>query len=200
MQPEKGNKTKQILIALAALAALSIGCYYFFIVKDSGQNTPTTQQEEISANDLAIKKLTDTYQATTDWEKDYKFTIQLQENLVSGKPLLFNEAYLEDIFRNNDKDIVRFSIPYSYENSYILELECNQEIIDKILKDQADQDFYPYGGYAVVATIQEVSRQSPIEMSGSVYLNEDDLSIDVESSDTFTLKGNCIDIAYLESD
>jgi hypothetical protein len=200
MQQVKGIKTKQILIALAALAALGIGYYYFFIVKNSERSPSVTQQEETSVNDLTIKKLADAYQATIDWEKNSKFTIQLQENLVTEKSLLFNEAYLEDIFRGNDKNIVSFSIPYFYKNSYILELECSQEIVGKILKDQDTQDFYPYDGYAVVAKIQEISRQSPIEMSGSVYLNEDDLSIDVESSDTFTLKGNCIDVEYLESD
>jgi len=200
MQQIKGVKTKQILIALAALAALGIGYYYFFIVKNSERSPSVIQQEETFINDLTIKKLADAYQATIDWEKNSKFSIQLQENLVTEKPLLFNEAYLEDIFRNNDKNIIRFSIPYSYENSYILELECSQEIVDKILKDQDTQDFYPYDGYAIVANIQEVSKQSPIEMSGSVYLNEDDLSIDVESADIFTLKGNCIDVAYLESD
>jgi hypothetical protein len=200
MQPTKGTKTRQILVVLAVLAAICVGCYYFLVVKKEEDKPSITQQEETSVNDSTIKKLTDTYQAATNWESDSKFTIQLEKKLIAEKPVLFEEAYIEDVFRSDDKNIIRFSIPYFYENSYILELECSQEIIDRILLEQKDDDFYPYGGYAVVANITEVSRQLPIEMSGSVYLNEDDLSIDVESTNAFVLKGSCIDAAYLEGD
>lgn len=178
-------RIKWPLTIFTTAMVLAGGYYYFFVTKKVKDSLPITKQEELSRADLIAQNLANKYQATTDWEKDSKFTLQLQERLTTERPVLFEEGYIEDIFTSGDKKIIRFSIPYFYKNNYMLELECNQEIVDRILREQNTEDFYPYGGYAIVANIQEISKQTPLEMSGSVYLNENYLNINLESTDTF---------------
>lgn len=188
------NKWVSYLLMVAVILA---GGYYYFNVYKKAKDTPSiTKQEEMSKADIIAKNLADKYQATIDWEGDSKFTLQLQEHLITGKPTLFR-GYIEDILGRDDKKFIRFSASYSYENSYTLELECNQEIADRFL-EQARNVSYPDKGYALVANIQEVSKPTPTKMSGFVYLNEDDMGVDIESPEIFILKGVCIDIAHLE--
>jgi|SRR3990172_519274 len=188
---------KWISYLLIVVVILAGGYYYFNVYKKDKDSPPITKQEEISKVDIIAKNLADKHQATIDWEGDSKFTLQLQERLITGRPTLFR-GYIEDVFSRDDKKFIRFSASYSYENSYVLELECNQEIVDRFL-EQASNASYPDEGYALVANIQEVSRPTPIKLSGSIYFAEDDGSLDIHETESFIARGTCVDIAHLEN-
>ena len=188
----KENKWS-ILILMSVLILVS-GYYYFFIMKKARNNSPITKQEEMSNADLVIKNLADKYQTTTDWEKDFKYTQQIQEQLITGKPTLFT-GQVNDLFSRDGKKFLRFSDSYSHQNRYELELECDQQIVDMFLR-LTTSDYL--NNFALVANVNEVSKPVPIEMMGYVDFEESGFEVDIKSPETFILKGTCIDIAYLK--
>jgi len=188
---------KKIIWFLIIVALVAGGYYLLFINKEAGKKEEA-KQEEISKSDLIIKELANKYQAITDWEENLTYTIQAQERLITEKPVLFR-GYVDDVFNRDGKTFIRFSSSFFSFSSvdYVLELECNKEILDKIFSEQQNKnDFLMFfDEYAVIANIQEVSK--PVFAIKGSALSEDEVEIDIESSDLFTAKGICLDVVYI---
>lgn len=193
------ENNKKLISALVIGAILVGGYYLFFSDKRTGEENQSTKQEEVSKSDVITKELGGKYQATTDWDKNLIYTLHAQERLITGKPNLFR-GYVDDVFRRDGKIFVQFSSSFFSSVDYVLELECSQQIVDKIFAQKTDDktSLKFFDEYAIVANIQEVSK--PVFALKGSTLSEDEVEIDVESSELFTAKGNCVDIAYLGDD
>jgi hypothetical protein len=159
---------------------------------------PNPEREQVSKADSVTKELADKYQATTGWEENLNYTLQAQERLMTGKPILFR-CVVDDVFKRDGKTFIRFVSPLFSKVDYVLELECSQQIIDKFFSQEQEPDSKTYlkgvDEYAVVATIQEVSRPVSV-LKGHVY-SEEEVEIDIGTSSLFTAKGTCLDIVYI---
>jgi len=190
------GKIKKIVWFLIIIAVI-VGAYYFFLVrKKSDKKMEEAKQEEISKSDLIIKELADKYQAITGGEEEeLTYTIQAQERFITDKPTLFINVYVDDVFNRDGKTFIRFWSAWFSHNNYVLELECNKKIVDKILAQKREDDLmYLFDGeYAVVANIKEVTKSEKLELEG--YIGDDDINID--SSDVFIAKGVCVDVVYI---
>ncbi len=173
-----------------------VGGYYFLFAHKQIDKKEEAKQEEISKSDLIIKELADKYQAVTGGEEEeLTYTIQAQERFITDKPTLFTNVYVDDVFNRDEKTFIRFWSAWFSHNNYVLELECNKEIVDKILAQKRGEDImYLFDGeYAVVANIKEVTKTERLELEG--YIGDNDINI--SSSDVFIAKGVCVDIAYI---
>lgn len=184
------NKSIYFLI----IVAIIIGGYYLFFTNKQIDKKEEIKQEEISKTDLVAKELADKYQAITDWEENINYTLQAQEMLVAGKPILFR-GYVDDIFNRGEKTFIRFSSSYFGAAEFVMELECNRKVVDKILSEQREDDLYFFDDFIVVADIQEISK--PVFALEGSSLSEEEVEIDIESSNFFTAKGTCLDVAYI---
>jgi hypothetical protein len=155
---------------LAVLTLGILGC------QDSASSSPP-------ANDAIVIELAAKYQAITGWEENLAYTLQAQERLITGKPILFR-GYVDDVFRRDGKLFVRL-----WSVDFIFELECSRAIVDVILTQQS------YAEIAVVALIQEVSK--PVIALRAAAISEDEVEIHIDSSGLFAARGTCIDIAYI---
>jgi hypothetical protein len=157
---------------------------------------PNPEQEQVSKGDTVAKELADKYQATTGWEENLNYTLQAQERLMTGKPILFR-CTVDDVFKRDGKTFIRFVSSYLSDVDYVLELECSQQVIDKFFSQESDSTPYSkwFDEYAVVATIQEVSRPVSV-LKGHVY-SEEEVEIDIGTSSLFIAKGTCVDIVYI---
>ena len=104
---------------------------FSFSNKNTEESTQTTKQEKVSKADIIAKELADTYQATIGWEENLNYTLQAQERLITSKPTLFR-GYVDDIFKRDGKNFIRFSSSFLSSADYVLELECAQQVVDKI--------------------------------------------------------------------
>lgn len=183
------------VIILAVIAAI---VYFNFFDGDSKESTPSdTTTEEISEGELLANSLADKYGATVVGGESLSFTIQAQDLLLSGKPVVF-DAYLDDVYRRDGKTYVRFQ---SYdETDYVLELECDPQMIeDKVLSQTDASDdwlFWLYNEYVVVANITEVSKPV-IALNAVAGYDEGDAEIEVETSSVFSAKGTCVDMEHV---
>ncbi|MGI6348251.1 MAG: hypothetical protein ACOXZ1_03625 [Patescibacteria group bacterium] len=190
---------KKIITFLIIAAIIAGGYYFFFSDRNTENGQQTTEQEKVSKSDVIAKELGDRYQATTGWEENLNYTLQAQERLVTGKPTMFR-GYIDDIFKQGDKNFIRFSSSFLSPIDYVLELECSQQIVDKIFAQKPDsKDFLKFfDEYVIVANIQEVTK--PVFALEGSALSEDEVEINIESSNLFTAKGTCIDVAYIGDD
>jgi hypothetical protein len=214
------NQKQKKLIWFLIIAALIVGGYCLLFTNKQIEKKEEPKQETISKGDLIAKELADKYQAITGWEKNLTYTLQAQERLVTDKPVLFR-GYIDDVFNHDSKTFIRFSSSFLSPVDYVLELECNRQVLDKVLSKQqnkendlkiyrsndnhrANETIQAYvrhmlkkffDEYVVIARIEEVSK--PVfALKGSV-LNEDEVEIKIESSMLFTAKGTCVDIVYI---
>jgi hypothetical protein len=187
------NKNKIIWFIIIGL--IIIVSYYFnrSIKEEKSEIKP----EEISKEDLIIKDFIDKYQVTTSSE-ELIYTLQAQEKFITGKPTLFTNAYIDDIFNRDGRIFVRFSSGWFSNNYYILELECNKEIVDKILSQKGGDNWYDLDGdYAVVANILEVIK--PVFALKGSTISEGEVEINIEPSEEFIVKGVCIDVSFIDN-
>lgn len=188
------------VITLLVVAAVIVGGYYlFFSNRNADENQQLTKQEKISKGDIVAKELADKYQAVTGWEENLSYTLHAQERLITGKPTLFR-GYVDDVFRRNGKTFIKFSSSFLSPVDYILELECSQQVVEKLFSQKPDDktSFKFFDEYAVVANIQEITK--PVFALEGSALSEDEVEINIESSNLFTAKGACVDIAYIGDD
>ncbi len=188
------------VITLLVVAAIIVGGYYlFFSNKNADENQQSTKQEKVSKGDIVAKELVDKYQAATGWEKNLIYTLHAQERLITGKPTLFR-GYVDDVFRRDGKTFIRFSSSFLSPVDYVLELECNQQVVEKLFAQKPDDktSFKFFDEYAIVANIQEITK--PVFALEGSALSEDEVEINIESSNLFTAKGGCVDIAYIGDD
>lgn len=188
------NSKKSIIIFLIIVAIIAAGYYLFFVDRKTDEKQRTETKQEISESARITQELADKYQAVADWDEKLSYTLQAQERLLTGQPTLF-KGYVDDIFERGEKTFVRFSSSFLSRTKYVLELECNRSIVDKILSEEVDPSRF-FDEYIVVANIQEVSKPV-LALKGSA-LSEDEVEIDIESPTLFTASGVCIDIAYVQ--
>ena len=193
------ENSKKIITFLVVAAIIVGGYYFFFLDRNTEDNQQTTEQEKVSKSDVIAKELGDRYQATTGWEENLNYTLQAQERLITGKPTLFR-GYVDDIFKRDGKNFIRFSSLFLSSVDYVLELECGQQIVDKIFAQKPDDKGFLkfFDEYAIVANIQEITK--PVFALEGSALSEDEVEINIESSNLFTAKGTCVDVAYIGDD
>ena len=189
-------ENKKKIIWFLIIGVVVVGGYYLLFANKQTGKEEVAKQEEISKGDIIAKELANKYQAITGGAEELTYTLQAQERFITGKPVLFTGAYVDDVFNRGGKTFIRFSSSWFSHNDYVLELECNREIVDKILAQKGGNNFYDFDGeYVVVANIQEVTK--PIFALKGSALSEEEVEIDIESSRLFTAKGVCIDVAYI---
>jgi hypothetical protein len=192
------EKDRKIILFIT-FVAIFVGGYYFFFANKQAGVQQVAKPEVVSNGDLVVKKIADKYQAAVGGEEELTYTIQAQKRFITDKPTLFTDAYVDDIFERDGKTFIRFSSSWFAHNNYVLELECNDEMVDKILGQKGGNHDFD-GSYAVVASIQEVSKPARFELQGSLYDENKDIEIYINSSEVFIAKGTCIDIAYIEEE
>lgn len=181
------NYTKIVAIFLVVIVLIIVIFYWQKNNEDVIQNKGGSL---LSQDENVIKNLAEKYGAKTYLE-DWDYTFQVQQQL-SEAPILF-KGYVEDIFKYGEIMFVKFESPRISKNVFVLELECNQQTINKILEHDTNDGYFDE--YAMVANIQEVSKPS-FALKGSA-LSEDEVEINLDSSSYFTAKGNCIDVAFI---
>jgi hypothetical protein len=160
---------------------------------------PNSTQEQVSKGDILAKELADKYQATTGWDKNLDYTLQAQERLITGKPILFRGT-VDDVFKRDGKTFIRFASSFWSQADYVLELECSQQVIDKLFSQESDGTAYlkKLDEYAIVANIQEVSKPVvALEPIGTGAGDDESVDIAIEPSDLFIAKGTCVDIVHI---
>lgn len=188
------ENTSKIIITLVIVALTWFTYQSIFsgetqLINDSPNKEKTTSQREIVTD-----KLTKEYQATSDWESESVYTLQTQKKLLNGRPALFR-GYVDDIFSRNNETFIRFSSEMFSPTNYVLELQCDQHIIDKIMKQTTGEDFSPFfDEFALIANIRDISK--PVfALEGSSF-SEDEVEIDVSQSNLLLMIGSCVDIEY----
>lgn len=180
------------------IGAVVVGGYYLLFVNKQTDKKEGAKQEEISKGDIIAKELANKYQAITGGEEELTYTLQAQERFITGKPILFTNAYIDDVFNRDGKTFIRFSSSWFYHNNYVLELECNKDIVDRVLAQKGGNDFFDFDGeYAVVANIQEITK--PVFALKGSALSEDEVEIDIAGSKLFIARGVCVDVAYINN-
>ena len=146
---------------------------------------------ETNINDLVSKN-----KALRDWSEDITSTIQLQEKIIN-KPTLFR-GEISDIYLKDEKTFIKLDSYYEDDINYVLELDCDKKIVDKIRNRIKDDSTDGIGdNYAIVAKLDNISKAS-IRLVSEI---DDDYSyIDFDSfgSDLYLGKGKCVDFAYIE--
>ena len=127
------ENSKKIITFLVVAAIIGGGYYFFFSDRNTEDNPQTTKQEKVSKSDVIAKELGDRYQATTGWEENLNYTLQAQERLITGKPALFR-GYVDDIFKRDGKNFIRFSSSFLSSVEYVLELNVASRLWTKFLR------------------------------------------------------------------
>lgn len=194
-----------ILVATVVVGIILNGC-------DSDTPKKTTQQAKEDETPEEVKKLCSQYDAVTDWEEylskkaygQHTYTIEVEDALIrsDGRPILFH-CVVDDIVRESDKYVVYWSAGFG-SSAWILSraiftpdfrfvLDCTPSQIEKLKRQSAGTFDY----YAVIAQISEVEKIR-FEVTGRSSRDEDSVyeqvSINLETSDTFIAKGKCLDL------
>ena len=156
--------------------------------------------DQTTIENTVIRDLAAPYQVTTDWwGEEFIFTLQAQERMVTGKPIVFRGS-VDDVFQRNGSTYVRFSSSYLIRTDYIFELECSRSILNTVLT-QAAEDNRRFREYAVVAKIVAVSKPIISLEPSALYLGPDDIGalvIDIRPSNNFFIaRGTCLDLAEI---
>ena len=139
------------------------------------------------------------HQAVTNWVEDVAYTFQLQDRLVSDRPVAF-EGTVDDIFYQDGEVVVRFSFTsYGLPYYIVVDLVC-PEHMKTILKPYRDGNKYPrLAQYVVVAKIVEANKAAITLVPYGYDIEEHSIvGIDVDTSDLIVAKGTCVDVAYID--
>lgn len=187
------------ITSILVIGAILVGGYYFLFSNKHTDSTNQSVKEEPSKGDVISKQLADKYQAIIGGAEELTYTIQAQERFITDKPVLFTGAYVNDVFNRGGKTFILFSSSWFEHNNYVLELECNKDIVAKVLAQKGGNDFSNFDGeYVVVANIQEITK--PVFALKGSALSEDEIEIDIAGSKLFIAKGTCVDVAYVSND
>lgn len=184
---------KKIIPFIIAALVLVGGYYIFFNIKPVDK-IEDIQQAIVSSGGNIINNIEDKYGAILGMEGKSNYTLQIQERLLSGKPVIF-EVLINDVFKRDSKTYVQMSPSGPDHTNYLLELECNKSILDKLpLKSE-----YGFGleRLFVVAKITDVSKPV-LAITGSAS-DGGVINFDYGHSNIFIAKGSCIDIINARS-
>ncbi len=177
---------KKIIFSILAI----ILAYYYYNYSFNAESNKTEEIQK-SKEDILIEELADKHEAIIDWDNDIKYTTQLQK-IITNKTIVFN-GVVKDIFKNNKKNIIRWDVfSYNVSHDYLIDLECNDDIIKRLQDREEDT-------YIVVASIKEVGK--PIwKLYSDIFYDENIANAYIEDYDMFFLKGSCVDVIYFEDD
>jgi hypothetical protein len=177
---------------VVAIVVVWGGYQLFFVNNKQEEGVKSEEESQVSQGDILANELAQQYQAISDWEEDIVYTFQAQEKLLAGVPILFR-GHVDDIFNRDGKTLIHFSPDFWSPTTYALELECDERVVDIILEHAIEESFLTsFDEFALVATIQEVSKPA-FALTGSGF-SEDEIEVDISSSNLLTMKGSCVDI------
>ncbi len=189
------EKTKKTLIILLIIIGIISYFGYQYYKKEAPDEVVNTEKIE-SQKEIIIKELAEKYDALVGWNKDIRYTIQLQELLVnSNKPVLFT-GYVDDVFRKDDQYYIRFRTDWDWwisENQVYFVLKCDSDKVLEVINKRVK-----YDNYVVVAEIENVTK--PILQISSYPVGSEEVELEYEPSSTFIATGTCIDFVYIEED
>jgi len=208
---------RNVFIGVSIMVIIVSGWGYFGY---RGYKREKLQEAREAEKKVLQNELAERYGAILNWNKDMRYTAQLQELLVkSGKPVLFT-GVVDDVSVEDGQYYVGFMAGglyswYSSEESsgseaYFL-LRCDPDQASEIMgrlkrriaKGDADLSSWQMGWlwssdwiYAVVASIDDVSRPILRRSSYSRY-ESDESEYEYEPSTVFIASGTCIDMVYI---
>ena len=122
-----------------------------------GACTTSAGEERQSVASKITAELAAKHGALTGWEENLEFTMEAQDRLVTGKPILFTGS-VDDVINRDGLALVRFSFWSSF-HTFLIELTCDPAEVVTILAPQENgQLFRRLNQYAVVAKIHDVSK------------------------------------------
>lgn len=185
------------IVLVIIIGALLAGGYYLFYGK--GKQEEKTRQKEKAVLEQKISDFAGKYGALVDWEKDMdydSFTSEFQDKLISTRPFLF-KGKIDDIYYKNEKTFIRvISLHITDFQGYVLELECNKDIVEKILSQISGEHFRSWKDFAIVATINKVSK--PVFEFNYLSEAEEKVLVDRNTLGMFVAEGVCIDAERVE--
>jgi hypothetical protein len=152
----------------------------------------TALQEQFKSATVAAAKRHD---AIIDWEKGFEaapfsepFSIQLQDILVSAKPIVIDEGLVQDVARHEGRS-------YLYLNDYNITgvtmhfvLECDAADVRRIVERKE-------AFVSVIAKIESVEKAQVALRSGG-KTSDDTEPVEVHSSSLFVAHGKCLEILF----
>ena len=167
--------------AIIVLAIIIVGYYLL------SSNKKSQEQQDVSRNEILGKEAAERHGASTDWDKDLHYTLQVQDKLLTDTPVLF-KGYIEDIFRQDGKIYVRFASSIMGPTQYFIDLECDNETVQRIIKNDPKNEFGMafLDAYFAVAKIHHITK--PILSM---------VEIELDSSETIIGKGECLEFVFV---
>lgn len=202
-----------ILAPIIVIVLILAGC-------DSDNSEDNSEEaarlEKERQNTKKIQELCSKYNAVTDWKQHFHkkafgqhtYTIEVEDALIrpDGRPILFTYP-IHDIVRESDKCLVYFyvgstwdaifrrsnSLDYDFFRSCDVHfvLDCTEDQVKQIINHPAGRS----GDYAVIAQISEVEKVR--FKLGASSMGYEDVSVDLETFDTFMAKGKCLDLLFV---
>ncbi|MEA2006253.1 MAG: hypothetical protein U9O50_08380 [Acidobacteriota bacterium] len=193
---------------------ITLGCLVILSSCGESKKEEKKQMEKVKRKTEIVKRITEMakiYNAVIDWEKDLRpknflrnvFTVEVQRALVreNNRPVLFI-AGVQDIEKRGDEYIVYFDRWAGYYSINLESLEANLPIlfIIKCTEEQAQRILNQpneilFENYSVIASISDVHK---MRFSLTPYsLGEHEANIEIDSSEVFIAKGNCLDLLFI---
>lgn len=208
------TKESRMILAALSIVAIIVSLWGYSAYRGYKEKRLEKARETQRAN--LQKQLADKYGALIDWNKDIRYTIQLQDLLVkSGKPVLFT-GFVDDVFVKEGQYYVRFLAGglYSFSVSesqicFVLRSDSRKaskimnRLKDRISKGDTELSLSElswlkslYWQYAVVAKIENVTR--PVLRISRYWGDEtEEVEFEYKPSDIFVASGSCIDFIYI---
>ncbi len=141
-------------IAIILFIGLIVATGYLVIKKRQSQ---TNNKQEKTEKQKIIENLSSQHNAKIDWNNKAKFTIEIQNEIVSDQPSIFI-GQITDIAKENESDYLYFHSSPLEINSYILKLQIPTTIKSKLFDSVTSATSYFYNEYAIVARINKVQK------------------------------------------
>ncbi len=208
------TKESRMILAALSIVAIIVSLWGYSAYQGYKEKRLEKARETQRAN--LQKQLADKYGALTDWNKDIRYTIQLQDLLVkSGKPVLFT-GFVDDVFVKEEQYYVRFLAgglcSFNVSESqicFVLRSDSRKaskimnRLKDRISKGDTELSLSElswlkslYWQYAVVAKIENVTR--PVLRISRYWGDEtEEVEFEYKPSDIFVASGSCIDFIYI---
>lgn len=198
------QKTQNIVWSLVGIGVLVwIGWSIFKPDSERTHSSNNNSNTNASVSETVLNRLQKQYSAATGWFDKKSYSVQFQNDLMSGPKTIVFMAVIDDVYKKGSDSHLRVSIP-SYESglsgseSVYIDLVCNsQPVLEKILAKNVD-DYHLIPNWALVANISTF-RKTALKIEA---INDDDSGdsyLDLESPDAFMGSGTCVDAEYVSN-
>jgi len=188
------KRFKWLFWILILLTFLVMGCSdsKYEVKKNQAKLEKEMTERQISQFASKYNALLDWGNALLDLDNDFRYfyTTDLQKAVMetSGKPLVLR-LYVNDIYMEDGKFIVQFFHDNYLDTEIYYNLECNEELVNKIKGLQKNRSKWGRGEvlFAIIAQLKNVQKiKFVIEPSGE--------EVSVETGDLYSISGQCIDL------